>query len=195
MSKSTVCLAVSALQLRQELYRYRCRKENHAYACNSYYPTGWIRSALPEAAPFPAHIIANPLLRSREGGGPIFSKQLVIKKDSVGFLLAEKRGFPASQKVSIMGGQSLGVVDQEKRHCVSALHIAVFIWVQCTLFGTKSSWINLLGERKYFSLYLNNTGYHRCQKPVMAVCLRRKNLTAYNVSDKLATASATIRIF
>lgn len=74
LSKSTVCLAVSALQLRQELYRYRCRKENHAYACNSYYPTGWIRSALPEAAPFPAHIIANPLPAVKGGGWSDFQQ-------------------------------------------------------------------------------------------------------------------------
>ena len=74
LSKSTVCLAVSALQLRQELYRYRCRKENHAYACNSYYPTSWIRSALPEAAPFPAHIIANPLPAVKGGGWSDFQQ-------------------------------------------------------------------------------------------------------------------------
>ncbi len=37
-----------------------------------------VRSA--GSGPFPAHIIANPSWRSRGGGGPIFSKQLVIKK-------------------------------------------------------------------------------------------------------------------
>lgn len=74
LSKSTVCLAVSALQLRQELCRYRCRKENRAYACNSYYPTGWIRAALPKAAPFPAHIIANPLPAVKGGGWSDFQQ-------------------------------------------------------------------------------------------------------------------------
>ena len=59
LAKSTVCVAIDALRLLQEFYRYHCRKENHAYSCNSYYPTGWVRngSVLPETALFLSIII------------------------------------------------------------------------------------------------------------------------------------------
>ncbi len=42
-AKSTVCRAVKRLHSLQVLIRSRCRKSNGAAACNSYYPTAWVR--------------------------------------------------------------------------------------------------------------------------------------------------------
>lgn len=42
-AKATVCRAVSRLHLRQVISRVRCKKANRAFACNSYYPTAWVR--------------------------------------------------------------------------------------------------------------------------------------------------------
>lgn len=42
-AKATVCRAVSRLHLRQVISRVRCKKANRAFACNSYYPTSWVR--------------------------------------------------------------------------------------------------------------------------------------------------------
>lgn len=42
-AKSTVCRAMKKLHLRQVISKLKCLKKNNAYACNSYYPTAWVR--------------------------------------------------------------------------------------------------------------------------------------------------------
>ena len=76
-AKSTVCRAVKALWLRQVVSRLRCRQANRAYACNSYYPTGWIREKG-----------ANPISAFR--GGLKFEQSQVTKKITVGSILRKE---------------------------------------------------------------------------------------------------------
>lgn len=42
-AKSTVCRGVKRLHRLQVIIRSHCRKSNRAAACNSYYPTAWVR--------------------------------------------------------------------------------------------------------------------------------------------------------
>lgn len=42
-AKATICRAVKHLQSRQAVSRLRCKKQNRAYSCNSYYPTDLVR--------------------------------------------------------------------------------------------------------------------------------------------------------
>ena len=44
MAKSTVCQCIQALRSAQAVIRRRCRKVNHAFACNSYFLTNPVRS-------------------------------------------------------------------------------------------------------------------------------------------------------
>ncbi len=79
MGKATVCRAVQALWRSQTVLRNRCRKGNRAYSCSTYYPTDWVRPGGRKDA-------ANSLA---VGGGLIFSKHLVSKKDNDGFYSRE----------------------------------------------------------------------------------------------------------
>lgn len=47
LARSTVCLALTALRLCQVIYRNYCVKQDRTHACNSYYPTDWVRAVSP----------------------------------------------------------------------------------------------------------------------------------------------------
>lgn len=76
-AKATICRAVKQLQCRQTVSRLRCKKLNHAYSCNSYYPTDWVRK------------------KERKGfipvmGGLNFEHLMVTKKITYGFYFQER---------------------------------------------------------------------------------------------------------
>ena len=71
MSKATVCRALELLRRLQILARLRCRKANRAFACNSFYPTAWVR-------PGKTGTQARKLFAVT--GGLIFDKHKVINK-------------------------------------------------------------------------------------------------------------------
>lgn len=41
--KASVCRAIRSLHMRQLVTHVQCKKRNHAYTCNSYYPVDWVR--------------------------------------------------------------------------------------------------------------------------------------------------------
>lgn len=71
-ARSTVCRCMKKLHLRQIISRLRCRKQNRAYACTSYYPIAWVRKG-------PARSL------SPNGGSLIFAQLPVINKITRGF--------------------------------------------------------------------------------------------------------------
>lgn len=64
-AKSTVCRCVKRLHSLQVLIRSHCRKSNRAAACNSYYPTAWVRrrgaSACGGSSKFELHPVNNKI--------------------------------------------------------------------------------------------------------------------------------------
>lgn len=81
MSKATVCRALELLRRLQLLVRLWCQKANHALACNSYYPTAWVRpgkSGTPSLSLF------------ADTGGLIFDNHKVINKITEGFYFKEE---------------------------------------------------------------------------------------------------------
>ncbi len=79
MGKATVCRAVQALWKSQTVLRSRCVKKNRAYSCSSYFPTDWVRPGSGKAENFSV------------GGGLIFSKHLVSRKDNDWFYSRKKK--------------------------------------------------------------------------------------------------------
>lgn len=74
MAKATVCRAMAALRLTNQMVRLFCRKISRALAANTVYPTNWVKNG------------GRPNLFSGRGG-LIFSRQVVINKitwDSIG---------------------------------------------------------------------------------------------------------------
>ncbi len=81
LSKATICRALKALRAAQAAARCFCIMANRAYSCCSYYPTGWIRS--------------------RSGGGLIFSEHPVTNKITEVFYLEGKTyGVPEFGKLT-----------------------------------------------------------------------------------------------
>lgn len=81
LSRATICRALKLLRELQLLSRVFCLKVNHAYSCNSYYPTSWVR---PGGASEDEKIFL-------QGGGLIFSEHQVINKITEGFIKRERK--------------------------------------------------------------------------------------------------------
>lgn len=80
MAKATVCRAMAALRLTNQMVRLYCRKADRALAANTLYPTAWVRGG-------------GSLFSLR--GGLIFSRQVVTNKITEDFIWRGKnKGVP-----------------------------------------------------------------------------------------------------